>query len=505
MRTKSAFLISSAAIFTLGIRAITNFLIIRVFIETFGNEMNGLIATSRQLLEYLNIIDAGVGVAIIAMLFKPLANNDYEQINKIVNTAIQYYKKIGIFFFVLLFFISIIFSNIANQEIDSTTIFWVMMLAGASNFSNFFVMAGYNYLLIANQREYVIHLSSLFSFFAGPVLMIILMKLDYNIYVVRVVPIFMNLIAGFVVRSYALKQYSWLKIDSKNTIKIGSQAKDTIIHQIAGLIVFNTDMIVLSIFLGFEEVSIYSVYLSIFFIAKNLLAPLIASGRVGIGEILAEGNLRKVNSVFSTYEYISFFVIFLILTTLSIVTIPFVNIYANGLNDLQYVDSKLCLLFVLVFLFDMIRNPHQAVINVAGHFKQTKFRSLFEAFLNIFFSLIFVNFIGMYGVLLGTLLSYMYRVIDIFFYTFHKILKTSVKRTFIRLGSNFLLAATLYFIGSSSFPEVTDVIGWLIYSTIYFLSIALVFFTFNLWIEPIPMKDFLRKIKFLNIFLKIKL
>jgi O-antigen/teichoic acid export membrane protein len=498
LRTTNAIFISLASLFTLLIRTIMNFLLIRYFIESYGNEMNGLIATIRQMLEYLNILDGGVGVAIIAMLVGPIAKKDHNAINKIVSSAFLYYKRIGVFFFICLSLLGLFYANIANQEIETSKIFWLIVLAGGINLSNFFIAPGYNYFLIASQKEYIIHILNLISFGVGPLLMIVLMNYGCDVYTVRAVPVVMGILVGVLTRYYTQKKFPWLKVDTNNTLKLGNQARDTIIHQIAGLVIFNTDMIILSIATGFAEVSIYSIYLSIFFMVKNILAPIIASGRIGLGELLSEGNMQKVNDVFSTYEYVSFLITFIFLTALSIISDPFIKIYADGLNGLKYVDPLLSKLFVIVFLLDLIRNPHQAMISIAGHFKQTKYRAVFEAILKVLFSVLLVHFYGIYGVLLGTIISYSYRVIDIIWYNYSKILKTDIKRTIGRLALNVPTAIMLYIICSKLYPEISGFGEWLIYSSLFTACIGVVFILLNFAIEQKPLIDFLRRIRLLK-------
>ena len=496
MRTQRAIITSLIAFSVLFIKYVTNFIIIRLFIKTFGNEMNGLVAIARQILEYLNILDGGVGIAVITMLFSPLAEKDYERANRIITAANQYYRKIGLIFYFSLFTLAYIYSFLLDHSIDSQIVFWIIILTGAMYLSNFFIVPGFNFLLIADQREYIANLFSMVANIFGPIVMILLMNMEYNVYIVRFIPVIMNLFVGVCIRFYVFYKYKWVnihgKLNANNILK--NQAKNMLYHKIAGLIVFNTDMIVLSIVTGFAEVSIYSIYLSIYYLAKNIMAPIIASGRIGIGQILAEGKLSKVRKVFSTYEYISYLIVFIFLTTLSIVTIPFIRIYVDGLNGLQYSNIKLNVLFSIMFLMDLVRNPHKAVITVAGHFKQTKYRALAEALLNIIFSLWLVHLYGIYGVLYGTIIAYSYRVIDILLYASKKILKISIKKTVLRISVNLAVAVALYFIGNYTFPNVNHFFEWLLYAGIYFIFIAVVFSGINFAVDSTPFKDFLHRI-----------
>ena len=57
----------------------------RLIIQTYGSEVNGLTAFIQQFLNVFQLLQAGTVGASIYQLYKPIATNDYEQINIIVD------------------------------------------------------------------------------------------------------------------------------------------------------------------------------------------------------------------------------------------------------------------------------------------------------------------------------------------------------------------------------------------------------------------------------------
>ena len=96
--------------------------------------------------------------------------------------------------------------------------------------------------------------------------------------------------------------------------------------------------------------------------------------------------------------------------------------------DENYLLTYMPLLAVLVEVLSFIRFPSQNVITFAGHFKETQWRSIVEAIINLSGSLILVVFfekiwgLGIYGALIGTVVALLYRTNDIFIYTNKKLL-----------------------------------------------------------------------------------
>ena len=65
----------------------------KYFIQYIGIETLGIMKLFSQLLQYLNIIEMGIGNASAFALYKPLAEKNYEQISIIVSTIKSLYNS----------------------------------------------------------------------------------------------------------------------------------------------------------------------------------------------------------------------------------------------------------------------------------------------------------------------------------------------------------------------------------------------------------------------------
>ena len=119
-----------------------------------------------------------------------------------------------------------------------------------------------------------------------------------------------------------------------------------------------------------------------------------------------------------------------------ILILPFVNLYTNGVTDIEYVDYRLPLLFTTIHLMSCSRAVSARLITIAGHAKATQWRSLAEAVINLVTSILLVQWIGIYGVLLGTIIALTYRMNDIIIYANKIILKRSPLKTYEKVFLN---------------------------------------------------------------------
>lgn len=90
-------------------------------------------------------------------------------------------------------------------------------------------------------------------------------------------------------------------------------------------------------------------------------------------------------------------------------------------------------LFMLIGFANNIRIPCLTMINAAGHFKETQWRAILEAVINITVSLLLIKPLGMYGLLIGTICSFAYRTTDIIYYSHKHILNISCKKSVLRV------------------------------------------------------------------------
>ena len=67
----------------------------QVFITHLGPEVLGLNTTATSLLQFINLAELGIGIAIGVTLYKPLAENDQGTVNEIVSLQGWFYRKVA--------------------------------------------------------------------------------------------------------------------------------------------------------------------------------------------------------------------------------------------------------------------------------------------------------------------------------------------------------------------------------------------------------------------------
>ena len=458
-----------------------------LIIHRYGAELHGFTTTATTIMSYVALINAGLAPAAIQALYKPLNDGDKHRINEVVNAIGRFYTISGLLYTVAVVVIALVLPFILADELPTYMIIGLMLAIGAGNTLECFVYSKYKVLLQADQRLYVAAIVDTVIYLIRIALQLILIFSECSLILVMVVPAVLVLFRMAMLSIYCRRCYPDLdrKVPPDNSSL--SKRWSAMLHQIAGLVVNNTDVLLLSVFENLRQVSIYSVYGLVFNHITLLFNNVFSSGTIAsFGKAIEEHDEEKLRNAYGTFEFGYYFVVAFVYGVCASMVLSFVGAYTVGMEGIDYVDPLLALLFIIIGIANHMRMPGLNIINAAGHFKETQWRAIAEAAINLIVSLCLLKPFGMYGLLIGTICSYCYRTTDIIFYSHRVILKASPARTILRFARTVLIVAVsagLYRL----FVNVYSVDGWLywiLYAVVASMITAIVDLAFNLVTEP---------------------
>lgn len=452
MRSKQAFRNVLSSISLQIITVLTGIYIPQLMIRTYGSDINGMVSSITQFISYLSLVEAGVSNAAIVALYTPLAINDKSVINKVMSAAKIFYLRSGIAFITLLFVLVVFYPFFVNNKIDPSLIRWMVLVLGCSFIVDYFFLGKYRVILTANQKGYIITVAQSVGTVLNSVLTIILIYAGCDILFVKIAATIVYILRAIYIYWYVKRNYSYLDFNAEPNYGALKQKWDVLVHQITGIVVNSTDVVVLTVALrNLAEVSVYTTYNLIVSNIITLVDSFSNGLCAGFGEAFAKNEKKIVRESYSTYEYIYFIIAFAGCTCLGSLFIPFMKLYTANITDANYIRPLTAILFTLIALCRGIRTPALTMIMAVGHYKETKKAAVFEALINIIVSFILVMPLGINGVLIGTLCSYLYRTTDIIRYTSKNIISDTIKRTIERISRNAALFCIMVYI----FSQVT--------------------------------------------------
>lgn len=433
----------------------------KLLIGGFGSEINGLLSSIKQIFVYIALLEAGIGTAALQAMYAPIAKGDNLKVSEIMSATDRYFRRTGLMYGLAVLLLAFIYPYIFRVNLDNSTVAAIILLQGSAGVIRYFFQGKLTILLRVDGRSYVTTNIQTFVTIISYTSQILLIVLGFNIIAVQIAFFCTNLCQMLYMSWYVKRKYPWLDLSVKPDFKSLSKSKFVIVHQLSGLIFNNTDMIVLSYFCGLKTVSIYALYNLIFNSVGNVIDTLCSSVEFILGQTFNSDKKRfmRLQEAYETY-YLGFsFALF----TITLIMLPsFINIYAGDFTDANYSDPYLPYFFAAVNVLMYSRRTSSQIINFAGTFKQTQWRSILESSINLIVSVVMVQYVGIYGVLIGTIVALFYRTNDVIIYANCNILHRLPWKTYKRWGINLFTMILLVFVTNLILPDINGFIDWIL-------------------------------------------
>ena len=449
----------------------------RYFVQYMGLETLGMMKLFTQLLAYLNIVEMGIGSASAFALYKPLVERDYKNTSIVINTIEDIYNKIAILLMVLgALCIPIIpfFMKVSNSS-NEIYFYWILYVF---NTVLTYLFIKYVILFTANQEFLYVRTVQSCSIIAFKILQVVCIIKYHSFFVYIILLILDNLTQWIFFYLHYKKKYSFIVKTKERFSGIKNDIKNLFWHKIGGLVVFNTDLILISKFTSLEIVGIYASYQMIISVLRaivdiltNVLSPKIGNFIAKHTKIEIYNNFKKIN-IFYCFIAITFtYCIYILINS-------FVTLWLGKTMLLNNFTIGLICFNLWVNLFRGILDRFK---EGAGFFDDIK-APILESIINLLVSIILGLKMGLDGVIIGTIISniiviLVYKPILVFERCFDKDWKE-----YIKVYGNYLIIIvtsliSLNFITKPFIQEnITSWLSWIIYA-IKISSISLVVIT----------------------------
>ena len=400
---------------------IIGFIFQKVFIETLGAEYNGIKGLFSNILYMLNIAELGFGSAIVYHLYKPMADENIDEIKSLV----KYYKKIYHLIALIIFGIGslllpIIPTIVGEVSITENIRFLFFLYLLSTVFS--YLLTYKRSILYADQKNYITSMIDTIFVILRNIVQIINLYFVKSFLIYLIIQIIFTILENVCINIIVNRKYKYIQ-NLKDTKQISNELKDDIkqkvkgllFHKIGSFIVLGTDNIIISMTegLGVVAVGLYSNYNMIISQVKNLFGNVISSLTASVGNLLIENDKTKAREIYKSVLLANSWIFCFGAISVYCLIEPFVKIWIGE----EYLLSKFVLITLVINLYIQgIRYTSQIFKDAAGIFYEDRFIPLIESSINIVASLVLVRFFGLGGVFLGTISSTMI----LFFYSYPK-------------------------------------------------------------------------------------
>lgn len=369
MRTKITLYNTIVSLISQFIFLVLSIIFPRLIILTFGSEVNGLTASINQILNIINLLQAGIVGASIYDMYKPISENDKEMVGKIYYSAKMYFNKLSLIFFMFGIIVIPIFLINSNNDISFIETFLSVIILTLNGALIFRYISSYDIIISAHQRKYILVYSSLIEKLIYYFLLVIVLYTR-----VHFIFMYVSLICGTLLRIVYLSHYfnkhylsDIKRYSSRTNYKVKNQFY-LLANQIVQQIIESGPTLIITTFYGLATVSVFSLYNMIVSAFKMIFTTIQNSIAPSFGD-LSVSNKNQSSIIFDVLQLLFVNLGEIVTSCLIVLCIPFIQLYSNGFSDVNYINTKLAFCISFLCLSYCIFMPYNMAINANGQYR----------------------------------------------------------------------------------------------------------------------------------------
>ncbi|MCX4313396.1 MAG: oligosaccharide flippase family protein [Clostridia bacterium] len=390
------------------VKLLAQFVVRFVFIRYFVAEYLGVNGLFTNILNVLSLAELGVGNAIVYSMYKPIAENDTEKIKSLVRLYRNLYLIIALVIIViglaLIPALPFLIKDAPNVDINLTVVYLLFLAQTAIGY--FFAYR--RSLVFAYQRNDVESKVSLLAQCILAVTQILIIIFWKNFYAYTAAFVLCNALDAIIVFAVSYKLFPEIRGKAKKLEKSDSKiiAKNTgamVCHKLGSAIVFSTDSIIISAFIGAAVLGYYSNYTLITAAMTSVVNLAMTAIKGSIGNLIAQKGADEVYKIYQALNFMLMWLVGFIAIGLIVCFQHFIRLYTG---QAEYVLGFTTMILLCVsFYLTQSRAITNNFKECAGLFWNDRFKPLFESGINLGLDFLLVYFMGINGVIIATIIS----------------------------------------------------------------------------------------------------
>ncbi len=388
---------------------ILGFVLRTVFIMKLDETLLGVNGLYTGILTMLSLAELGIGTALNYSLYAPVAKGDIEKIK----SYMLFYKKaylaiagvvtaIGI---ILIPFLKYFIKNPGDYGIRELTVYYLIFLF--NTVSTYFV--AYKYSLVnAQQKNYIQTNALTLTKLATTVSQIIVLLATANFLFYLLTAAVVELIQKIYVNHYLNRLYPYLKeknvkpLKKEETQVIKDKTRALVYHKVGDVARLQTDSIIISSLIQVSLVGVVDNYTMVINSISGFVNIIFNSVISSFGNLIATESEEKQYEMFNIYRFAANWVYGLSAIGFYVLLTPLVYLW---LGEEWLLGNIVVALILVDYYFKGDRIVLSNFKTAAGVFEEDKYLALIQGVVNLVISIVLVQFMGLAGIYVGTIVS----------------------------------------------------------------------------------------------------
>lgn len=387
---------------------VVSFVLRKVLAVTLGADYLGLISLYTTIVSFLSLTELGLTTAIIYFLYKPVSVGDESKIR----AYLSFYKKVyfviaGV---IMTLGIALIFviPLVANTVVDMKSVQFYFILY-VFNTAVSYLIAYKKCIIYADQRSRVVSVCHAVTKIVFTTLQIVLLLITKSFFWFIVLMIACTVIDNVACAIYANKKYPFIrrkadeKLSPEELREIRRKMIPIALQSLASYIVSSTDSIIISASaLGTLVVGYYSNYTLVSTTLRSLYGQVFAAFTASFGNLSVTADKERAYYVYDKSVYVAFCMTCCMTACFFALIEPFLTLYFGTEYAL---GTGIAALICACFYVTCMNVPAVSVQNALGLHDKDVWVMMIQGVVNLVLSLVLLHFVGLAGVIIGTIAS----------------------------------------------------------------------------------------------------
>lgn len=386
-------------------------IILSPVVARLGSDVLGVQKTFMDTVALLNIVELGISFGVIYKLYKPIAENDNEKIAILLNFYKSTFKVIALILLCLGLLTAVIIPQLAPQhDVAKFSDGWLsaMFILYLADTLATYLFGHKRAMLIADQRNYLVSICRT----CCQVLMYILQFISviyfksFELFVISKLSctlldsIFIHFMYKLKYRNIDLKIKKKLEKNERNDLFKNLGA--LFYHKIGYQSLASGSTLIITSNLGEVITGMYYPYTLITNGLMSITDQVFNAILTSFGNLLVKATKGEVHNVYKKIFFLNHIIYSFFSVSLFCLVVPFIRLWMG--ENFLFPMATIILITVNFYTFGM-RKSITMVKNSAGLYRPDRHFALIEAVLNIGLALLFVNKLGLNGVIIANILS----------------------------------------------------------------------------------------------------
>ena len=274
------------------------FIVRTIVIYKLGIEYAGINSLFVSIFNVLNLTELGIGAALNFLMYKPVAENDTETVNSIINIYNRWYRNIGLVICIIGLAITPFIEFFVQEQIsDSLNLKLLYLIYFSVMLAPYFIAPYTAVVLSVHQREDLISKIASITIIFQSILQIAAVMLMNSYYLFSVAIAVASFFNSFVLYFCYHRRYPQYKccgkMPEKLMHKLRTKVNALFMHKIGNTVLFSADNLIISRILGLTALGIYGNYYLIITSLSGFIDIIFNSIKASVGTSLVKNSSEK--------------------------------------------------------------------------------------------------------------------------------------------------------------------------------------------------------------------